>query len=120
MRCTLPRDAPFWPSGSDRWSSSATMHELRADASQPGKAPSSGVSAAATPGPSGWAAHLQLRFAAKSGATFLEHQAHSGPLLVQRPFYPEGPGVCHVYVLHPPGGLVPGDTLALEVDVGAT
>jgi urease accessory protein len=39
-------------------------------------------------------------------------------LLVQRPFYPEGRGVCHVYLLHPPGGLVPGDSLRVNVEAG--
>jgi urease accessory protein len=38
---------------------------------------------------------------------------------VQRPFFPEGPSVCHVYVLHPPGGIVGGDDLKLDVDVAA-
>ena len=42
-------------------------------------------------------------------------RAHLGPLVVQRAFYPEGPKVPHVYVLHPPGGLVGGDALRLEV-----
>jgi urease accessory protein len=37
---------------------------------------------------------------------------------VQRPFYPEG-GVCHLYLLHPPGGVVGGDSLQVGVDVGA-
>jgi urease accessory protein len=37
--------------------------------------------------------------------------------VVQRPFYPEGRDVCHLYVLHPPGGLVGGDELVLEVAV---
>jgi urease accessory protein len=35
---------------------------------------------------------------------------------VQRPFYPEG-GVCHLYLLHPPGGVVGGDSLKVRVDV---
>lgn len=40
---------------------------------------------------------------------------HYGPLRVQRPFFPEGPDVLHMYLLHPPGGLVGGDYLAIQV-----
>jgi urease accessory protein len=36
---------------------------------------------------------------------------------VQRPFFPEGPSVCHVYLLHPPGGIVGGDRLRVEARV---
>jgi urease accessory protein len=70
--------------------------------------------------PTGWRAELTLRFAIDSeGATRLVERSHHGPLVVQRPFYPEGPAVPHVYVLHPPGGLVGGDRLRLDVAVGA-
>ena len=36
---------------------------------------------------------------------------------MQRPFYPES-GVCHVYLLHPPGGVAGGDRLDVAVRVG--
>ncbi|MFP4271479.1 MAG: urease accessory protein UreD [Halothiobacillaceae bacterium] len=50
--------------------------------------------------------------------TRLAKLASHGPLRVQRPFYPEGSaGSCHVYLLHPPGGLVSGDALEIEADV---
>ncbi len=62
----------------------------------------------------GWSAHLQLRFVERDGVTRLGARRHFGPLLVQRPFYPEG-APCHVYVLHPPGGIVAGDRLELDI-----
>ena len=77
----------------------------------------------------GWRAHLQLRFAARTAPenrggqgghaarTVLLEKRHEGPMLVQRPFYPEGEAVCHVYLLHPPGGVVGGDILQLDVRV---
>jgi urease accessory protein len=68
-----------------------------------------------------WLATLDLRFAPIAGKTRLVRRAHSGPLLVQRPFYPEAGGACHVYLLHPPGGIVGGDRLTIDVttDPGA-
>lgn len=62
----------------------------------------------------GWTARLELDFARRGDATFLARRAHVGPLLVQRPFFPE-PGACHVYVVHPPGGIVGGDDLTIAV-----
>jgi urease accessory protein len=66
----------------------------------------------------GWNAALELGFVADGGATRLARRAHRGPFVVQRPFFPEGRGVCHVYLLHPPGGLVGGDELRLDLRVG--
>lgn len=65
-------------------------------------------------GDSGWSAELMLRFVRRGAKTCIGARRHFGPLLVQRPFYPEG-GPCHVYVLHPPGGVVGGDKLVLDV-----
>ena len=62
----------------------------------------------------GWSAYLQLRFSRRDDVTRLGARRHFGPLLVQRPFYPEG-APCHVYELHPPGGIVAGDRLELDI-----
>ncbi|HOP16279.1 MAG: urease accessory protein UreD [Chromatiaceae bacterium] len=65
----------------------------------------------------GWQASLQLGFRQQARRTVLAERRRLGPLAVQRPFYPEG-GVCHVYLLHPPGGVVGGDALDIDVRVG--
>jgi urease accessory protein len=64
-----------------------------------------------------WQARLRLSFVRDGTRSVLGERVHSGPLRVQRPFYPEGDGVCHVYVLHPPGGLVGGDCVRVDVSV---
>lgn len=64
----------------------------------------------------GWSAYLQLRFVRRDAVTRLGAWRHFGPLLVQRPFHPEG-APCHVYVLHPPGGVVAGDRLELNIQL---
>ena len=88
---------------------------MAAWSSSSGKSPSSSADAADA---RGWRATLELGFSGGGGATHLAHRRHAGPLAVQRPFFPEGPAVCHVYVLHPPGGIVGGDRLHLEARVG--
>ncbi len=67
----------------------------------------------------GWEASLSLAYTRDGGATRLTGRRHHGPLRVQKALYPEGPGVCHTIVIHPPGGVVGGDRLALDADVQA-
>ncbi len=64
----------------------------------------------------GWKANLDLGFIRGQHKTLLSKRSHYGPLTVQRPFYPEAE-VCHVYILHPPGGIVGGDQLTINVHV---
>ena len=75
--------------------------------------------ALSTAAPDGWGARLRLGYAHAAGRTTLVHRTHSGPLAVQKAFYPEGPAVCHTLVLHPPGGMVAADRLEIDVSLNA-
>mgnify|MGYP001183807254 FL=1 len=66
----------------------------------------------------GWVAKLELNFSASQSKTFLSKREHIGPLTIQRPFYPEQ-GLCHLYILHPPGGVVGGDQLSIGIKTNA-
>lgn len=65
----------------------------------------------------GWQARLDLRFERRDKATILASCRHVGPLRVQKPLFPEGPEICHAIVLHPPSGIVGGDSLDIAIDV---
>lgn len=62
-----------------------------------------------------WKAVLEIDLEKKEGKTVVGRVCHRGPLLVQKAFYPEGPETCHLYILHPPGGVVAGDYLGLTL-----
>ena len=62
----------------------------------------------------GWRGSLALDYRQRDGRTIV-HDRHDGPLRVLRALYPEG-GVCHSVLVHPPGGVVAGDELAIALD----
>src|SRR5690606_7489119 len=63
-----------------------------------------------------WHARLTLEFCRQSRSkTVLARRSHEGPLLVQKPLYPEGPAICHVALLHPPSGIAGGDCLSMSI-----
>jgi urease accessory protein len=64
-----------------------------------------------------WHAQLDIDYQAASGRT-VAHHTHTGPLRVLQSLYPEGDMVCHNVLVHPPGGLVGGDTLDIKVTAG--
>ena len=72
----------------------------------------------AEPMVSSWKARLALDFAFQDDKTVLAGRSHDGPLVVQKPLYPEGREVCHAIVVHPPGGIAGGDELSLRVKTG--
>jgi urease accessory protein len=65
-----------------------------------------------------WHARLSLDYTLSLDRT-VAHHLHEGPLRILQSLYPEGHAICHNVLVHPPGGLVGGDTLDLEVSVGA-
>lgn len=65
----------------------------------------------------GWLGRLSLRLESTPNGTQLARSAHEGPLRIQRVFYPEGGACPHIYLLHPPGGVVGGDRLETSVEL---
>ena len=61
-------------------------------------------------------AHLRLDYAREGGRSVARF-AHDGPLRILQSMWPEGDAVCHNVLVHPPGGLVGGDTLQVEVNL---
>lgn len=66
-----------------------------------------------------WPARLTLSAARDGAGATRVHARHDGPLRLLKTLYPEGPGIAHAVLVHPPGGLVGGDRLDLHIDVQA-
>jgi urease accessory protein len=65
-----------------------------------------------------WRATLRLDYRQdelRGEARTVLHDRHDGPLRVLASLYPEAPSVCHNVLVHPPGGLVGGDELSIEI-----
>ena len=76
---------------------------------------SQSIAAESSSPPRRWSARLNLIFAQARERTELRHCEHQGPLRVQRLFHPPGEAGAHCYLLHPPGGVVLGDELEIDV-----
>jgi urease accessory protein len=63
-----------------------------------------------------WHAKLDLDYQLEADRTVARY-LHTGPLRILQSLYPEGDPICHNVLVHPPGGLVGGDTLELTVSV---
>ena len=63
-----------------------------------------------------WTARLNLDVCLEAARSVARY-AHDGPLRILQSLYPEGDAVCHNVLVHPPGGLVGGDTLDMRVRV---
>ncbi len=61
-----------------------------------------------------WHAHLDLAYTHEAGRSVARFR-HDGPLRILQSLYPEGDAVCHNVLVHPPGGLVGGDTLDIGI-----
>jgi urease accessory protein len=64
-----------------------------------------------------WKAELSLVFRRAAGRSVLAERRHEGPLVVQKPLYPEGSGVCHAVLVHAPGGIAGGDALTVNLSL---
>ena len=65
-----------------------------------------------------WHARLLLDYRLEAGRCVARFE-HEGPLRILHSLYPEGGGICHNVLVHPPGGLVGGDVLDIDIRASA-
>jgi urease accessory protein len=66
-----------------------------------------------------WPARLTLSAARDGSGATRVHARHDGPLRLLKTLYPESDRIAHAVLVHPPGGLVGGDRLDIQIDVQA-
>jgi urease accessory protein len=64
-----------------------------------------------------WRARLALDLRLEAGRCVARFE-HDGPLRILQTLYPEGDAISHNVLVHPPSGLVGGDTLELALHAG--
>jgi urease accessory protein len=64
-----------------------------------------------------WHARLNLALRLEAGRCVARFE-HDGPLRLLQTLYAEGDGIAHNVLVHPPSGLVGGDTLDVQIDAG--
>lgn len=65
-----------------------------------------------------WHAQLEIEYAGGKGRTTVHHR-HEGPLRLLQTLYPEGETIAHSVLVHPPSGIVGGDTLDVRAHVAS-
>src|ERR1700733_3962791 len=64
-----------------------------------------------------WKAELTLVYRRSGDRSVLAERRHEGPLVVQKPLYPEGRGICHSILVHARGGIAGGDALPVNLSL---
>lgn len=62
-----------------------------------------------------WYARLELQALRDEAGRCTVQSRHEGPLRVLKTLYPEGDGIAHQVIVHPPGGIVGGDRLEVNL-----
>src|SRR5690606_24199186 len=66
-----------------------------------------------------WRAGIELAYESRGERTVPALRRHYGPLRVQRGLLPEGPGVWHQVLVHPPGGIASNEDRRIDVTARA-
>lgn len=67
---------------------------------------------------SNWHGKLNLTYQYQNNSTQLISSYHQAPLKIQRSFYPEDKQICHSIIIHTAGGIVGGDLLSQNINLG--